>query len=107
MFCYNEKCNGQHDNCDKVQNIGSLTLKFNAFISEDDIEMGKDILCLVTSWEEPPYFIVLNKHIKGMCNALDGMKLENTRILKWAYLPECEVKYGYNACIDDILGGVK
>ena len=89
MFCYGVDCeeNGNHDNCKKVKNLNSLCLDFKVFTSEDEIEVGRDILCLVTSYEEPPYFIVLKRYERGICNSFDGEPLNNTRILKWTYLP--------------------
>lgn len=72
----------------------NLTLKFENFVSENDIEMGRDILCLVSSWDEPPYFIVMQRKIKGVVNAFDATELENTKILKWAYLPEINKETG-------------
>lgn len=88
MFCYDEKCKGKHDECEIVTNMNNYTLDFKAFTSEDEIKYGKDILCLVTSWEEPPYFIVMQRKYRGIVNAFDGSPLQKTRILKWAYLPE-------------------
>lgn len=88
MFCYSEKCNGKHKECELVKNLNNLSLVFNDFTSVENIDMARDVLCLVTSWEEPPYFIVMNRNIDGMANAFDGTVLDNTKILKWAYLPE-------------------
>lgn len=34
--------------------------------TDEDIEIGEDILCLVTSYEEPPYFIVMQRKVNGM-----------------------------------------
>lgn len=68
-----------------------LYLQFHPFSSEEEIKMGYDILCLVSSWDEPPYFIVMQRKIWGIVNAFDGMVLENTKILKWAYLPEVNI----------------
>lgn len=88
MFCYSETCNGEHKECSYVKNLDSLLLKFKDFITEDDIDLGKHILCLVSSWEEPPYFIVCYRSEKGIVSVFDGNVLENTDVLKWAYLPE-------------------
>lgn len=88
MFCYSEKCKGNHNECTLVRDLNNLTLDFNDFISEEDIKMAREILCLVTSWEEPPYFIVLKRYERGICSTFNGEKIENTKILKWAYLPE-------------------
>lgn len=88
MFCYSEKCNGKHDECILVKDLNSLVLGFKDFTTEEEIEIAKDILCLVTSWEEPPYFIVMQRKEHGVVNAFDGKFIDNTRILKWAYLPE-------------------
>ena len=87
MFCYSEKCKGKHDECALVKDLNSLVLDFKNFTNEEEIEMAKDILCLVTSWEEQPYFLVMQRKVRGMVNAFDGSDVENTRILKWAYLP--------------------
>jgi len=88
MFCYNDKCKGNHDDCEIVKNINSLNLDFKLCTNDEEIEMTKSILCLVTSWEEPPYFIIMKRYERGICNAFDGKPIENTRIIKWAYLPE-------------------
>lgn len=56
MFCYSETCNGKHKERCFVKDMTSLTLEFKNFISKDDMEIGKHILCLVSSWEEPPFF---------------------------------------------------
>lgn len=88
MFCYSEKCKGKHDECVLVKDLNSLVLGFKDFTNEEEIEMAKDILCLVTSWEEPPYFIVMQRKERSIVNAFDGKLIDNTRILKWAYLPE-------------------
>lgn len=68
--------------------LDKLQLEFHIFTSIEEIEIGKDLLCLVSSWEETPYFIVMHRKITGMVNSFDGTVLENTRILKYAYLPE-------------------
>ena len=91
MFCYSEICNGVHDYCMAVKDLKDTFLEFKEFKSENEIEMSKEILCLVTSWEEPPYFIVLSRYERGVCNAFNGELLKNTRIIKWAYLPENEL----------------
>lgn len=65
-----------------------ITLNFREFDSINDIEMTRDILCLVSSWEETPYFIVMQRKEHGIVNSFDGSVLDNTKILKWAYLPE-------------------
>ena len=88
MFCYREKCKGKHDECALVKDLNNPVLDFKDFANEEEIEIAKDILCLVTSWEEPPYFIVMQRKKRGMINAFDGKAIDNTRILKWAYLPE-------------------
>ena len=64
-----------------------LSLEFHDFISEDEIEVGKQLLCLVTSWEEPPYFVIMTRKVFGMRVSLDCSELDNARIIKWAYLP--------------------
>lgn len=38
MFCYSEICDGNHKECHLVKNMGSLTLDFNHFVTEDNIE---------------------------------------------------------------------
>lgn len=68
--------------------MSKLILEMKDFTNEEDIEVARDILCLVTSWEEPPYFIVMQRKERGIVNAFDGKIIDNTRILKWAYLPE-------------------
>ena len=88
MFCYSEKCKGNHDDCVLIKDLNNIMLNFKAFTNEEEIEMAKDILCLVTSWEEPPYFIVMERKERGIVDAFNGKVIENTRILKWAYLPE-------------------
>lgn len=88
MFCYSENCKGEHSECSLVKVLNTFTLDFKPFNTKEDIEIGKDILCLVTSWEEPPYFIVLIRYEDDIYNAFDNEPLENTKILKWAYLPE-------------------
>lgn len=90
MFCYSEKCNGNCIDCRFVRNFKKPYLSFYEFSSENEIVLGRDILCLVSSNNEPPYFIVMTRKLKGMVNALDGMKLKNTKILKYAYLPKYE-----------------
>ena len=87
MFCYSESCNGCHDECWNVRNLKEYPLRFYNFIQEEDIIMSREVLCLVTSWDEPPYFIVMKRTIGGMVNASDMKLLDNTKILKWAYLP--------------------
>lgn len=67
-----------------------LSLEFHDFISEDEIELGRQLLCFVTSWEEPPYFIVMTRTVYGMRMDFDSSEIENTRIIKWAYLPDSE-----------------
>lgn len=88
MFCYSEICNGKHDNCKNVKAITNMNLQFKDFKDENEIEMAKEILCLVTSWEEPPYFVVMRRFEHGIGMDFNGEIIENTRILKWAYLPE-------------------
>lgn len=88
MFCYDNECDGNHNNCNHIKNLNKVMLEFNDFTSENNIETGRDVLCLVSSYEEPPYFIVMNKKIYGLVNSFDGDVLENTKIIKWAYLPE-------------------
>ena len=87
MFCYSESCNGCHDECWNVRNLKEYPLRFYNFIQEEDIIMSREVLCLVTSWDEPPYFIVMKRTFGGMVNASDMKLLDNTKILKWAYLP--------------------
>ena len=91
MFCYSEKCKGKCDDCVLAKDLNNLVLDFNDFSNEEEIKLGKPILCLVTSWEEPPYFIVMKRKFKGIVDAYSGELLENTRILKWTYLPESEL----------------
>lgn len=74
--------------------LNKLFLNFKPFVSEEDIEMGRDILCLVSSWEELPYFIVMQRKVFGIVSAFDASSLENTKILEWAYLPEINVETG-------------
>ena len=88
MFCYSEECNGECDDCNIVQHLNNFHLHFKSFTNTKEIEMAKSILCLVTSYEEPPYFIILKRYERGICNAFDGKPLENTRIIKYAYLPQ-------------------
>ena len=87
MFCYSENCNGC-DNCNIIENFNDITFNFYTFTSFEEINPLRRILGLVSSWEEPPYFIVLKVHDGNIYSAFDNTKLENTRILKWAYLPE-------------------
>lgn len=87
MFCFKEYCEGGCKNCEEVDLLDNLELEFKEFTSEENIEMSQEILCLVSSWGEPPYFIVAKRKWNGICNAFDGMLLQNTNILKWAYLP--------------------
>ena len=87
MFCFKEYCESGCKNCEDVVLLNNLELEFKKFTSEEDIEMDQEILCLVSSWEEPPYFIVAERKINGICNAFDGILLQNTEILKWTYLP--------------------
>ena len=68
--------------------MDNLVLHMKEFVTENEINMAKDVLCLVSSWEEQPYFLVMQRKVRGMVNAFDGSDVENTRILKWAYLPE-------------------
>lgn len=89
MFCYKECCTCKCIDCEELKRLNNLQLDFKDFTSEEDIEMAQEILCLVSSWGEPPYFIVAERKINGICNAFDGMLLQNTEILKWAYLPSC------------------
>lgn len=72
----------------------NLNLKFEKFVSEDDIEMGRDILCLVSSRDEPPYFIIMTRKVFGIVIAFGASKLDNSKILKWAYLPEINAETG-------------
>lgn len=67
-----------------------LSLEFHDFISKDEIELGRQLLCLVTSWEEPPYWIIMERKEYGMRESFVNFELENTRIIKWAYLPDSE-----------------
>lgn len=87
MFCYKKCCTCKCIDCEELKRLDNLQLDFKDFTSEEDIEMAKEILCLVSSWGEPPYFIVTERKTNGVCNAFDGMLLQNTEILKWAYLP--------------------
>lgn len=91
MFCYSENyenCKKGCNSCEIITNLNNLTLNFKTFTNEEEIEMTREMLCLVTSWEEPPYFIITRRYNRGICNAFDGKPLENTRIIKYAYLPE-------------------
>lgn len=90
MFCYGDSCEGNHDECVKVVNLNHLCLDFKSFTSVEEIEMSREILCLVSSYEEPPYFIVLKRYERGICNDFNGEPLKNTRIIKWTYLPHYE-----------------
>lgn len=74
--------------------LNKLILDFKPFVSENDIEMGHDILCLVSSWDELPYFIVMQRKVFGIVSAFDASILENTKILEWAYLPEINAETG-------------
>lgn len=68
--------------------MSNLNLEFHDFTSEEDIEQGVDMLCLVTSWEEPPYFAIMQRKVWGMVFSLDcSTPEERTKILKYAYLP--------------------
>lgn len=87
MFCYSEKCNGC-ENCSIIKNFNDITFNFYTFTTLDEINPLKRILGLVSSWDEPPYLIVLKVSNGCIYNAFDNTKLENTKILKWAYLPE-------------------
>lgn len=67
--------------------IDNILLHFNS--PEEEIEIGRDILCLVSSWGEIPYFLICNRKLRGICNSFDAKILdEHTQLLKWAYLPE-------------------
>lgn len=90
MFCYGDNCEGNHDECEKVSKLNHICLDFKTFTSEEEIEMSRDILCLVTSYEEPPYFLVMKRYERGICNAFNGELLNRTRIIKWTYLPYYE-----------------
>lgn len=70
--------------------LKNLNLNFKPFVSEDEIEMGRDILCLVSSWDEPPYFIIMTRKVFGIVVALDASPLVHTKILNWAYIPRIE-----------------
>lgn len=91
MFCFggyiSDYCKSNCRSCEDVKLLDNLELEFKNFTSEDDIEMCRELLCLVSSYEEEPYFIVIVRYERGICNAFDGKLLENTEILKWAYLP--------------------
>ena len=92
MFCYKEYCETGCKSCEDVKLLDNLKLEFKEFTSEEDIEMSQEILCLVSSWGESPYFLVMERKERGICNAFDGKLLignafESTEILKWAYLP--------------------
>lgn len=89
MFCYKKICKCGCKNCEDVKLLNNLQLDFKDFTSEEDIEMAKEILCLVSSWGEPPYFLVMERKERGICNSFDGSLLDNTEILRWAYLPSC------------------
>lgn len=92
MFCYKKCCMCQCIDCEELKRLDDLQLDFKKFKSVEEIEMAQEILCLVSSWGEPPYFLVMERKERGICNAFDGELLvgnafENTEILKWAYLP--------------------
>lgn len=64
-------------------------------ISVNEMEPGADILCLVSSWEEPPYWVIVTKKLKGykhpkecIVESFSGKPLINTKILKWKKLPD-------------------
>lgn len=67
-----------------------LSLCFEDFVSEEIIAYGVDILCLVSSYEEKPYYVVMQRKVDGLRVALDNSELKNTKILKYAYLTEAE-----------------
>lgn len=87
MFCYDENCNGECKNCEKVTKLFSFPLQFMKFTKIEAIKFSQEVLCLVSSWEEPPYFIVMKRVEKGMVNSYNNEVLENTTILLYAYLP--------------------
>lgn len=67
-----------------------LSLCFEDFESEEKISYGVDILCLVSSYDEIPYYVVMQRKMDGLRVALDNSVLEKTKILKYAYLTEVE-----------------
>lgn len=87
MFCYKECCTCKCIECEELKRLDNLKLDFKDFTSEEDIEMAQEILCLVSSWGEPPYFLVMERKERGICNSFDGSLLDNTEILRWTYLP--------------------
>lgn len=68
--------------------MSNLNLEFHDFTSEEDIKPGVDVLCLTTFCDEPPYFVVMQRKVWGMVVAFDGYEIENSQILKYAYLPD-------------------
>lgn len=68
--------------------MSNLNLEFYDFNDVEDIKLGVDLLCQITSYNEPPYFVVMQRKIWGMVVAFDGYEIENSRILKYAYLPD-------------------
>lgn len=74
-----------------------MQLNMQNFISEDEIEYGKDLLCLVSFYDELPEFVILQRKEDGIRMSFNNSKLENMRILKWAYLPDTLEEFG----IDD------
>lgn len=88
-FCNTDKCKGGPcRQCNIVTKLTELKLQFQPFVTETDIEPGTPVLCLVSSWEEPPYFVIMWRSSDGLIEAWSHEALEDTEILKWAYLPE-------------------
>jgi len=63
-----------------------LNIRMYKYLSEDEIEYGRDILCFVSFWGEAPCYVILQRKTTGLCHAFDGTKLDHMTILEWGYL---------------------
>ena len=68
--------------------MSNLNLEFHDFTSIEDIKLGVDVLCLTTFFDEPPYFVVVQRKTWGIIVAFDGYEIDSSQILKYAYLPD-------------------